>query len=55
MYRRHQLLPLGVSFGPLLQEYRLPPEVNCPSTRKATLRIIGIPQGCVSCLQPNGW
>ena len=32
LYPRHPLLPLGVSFRPLLQEYRLPPEVHFPLT-----------------------
>ena len=32
---RHPLLPLGVSFGPLLQEYRLPPEVHYPLTEES--------------------
>ena len=32
VYPTHPLLPLGVSFGPLLQEYRVPPEVHFPLT-----------------------
>ena len=55
MYPRHPLLPLAVSFRPLLQEYWLPPDVHFPRTKgEATLRIIGTPPGRLSCLQPNG-
>ena len=32
MYLRHPLTPLGVSFGSLLQEYRLPLEAHFPLT-----------------------
>ena len=32
---RHPLLPLGVSFGPLMYEYRLPPEVHFPLTEES--------------------
>ena len=44
VYPGHPLLPLTGSFGPLLQEYRLPPEVHFPLTkREATLSILGTP------------
>ena len=35
LYHRHPLLPLRVSFGPLLQEYRLPPQVHFPLTEES--------------------
>ena len=55
MYPRHPVPPLAVSFGPLLQDYWLPPEVHFPGTKgEATLRIVGTPPGRLSCLQPNG-
>ena len=44
VYPRHLLLPLGVSFGPLLQNYWLPPEPHLPCTKGgATLRILTRP------------
>ena len=37
VYRRHPLLPLGVSFRPLLPEYRRPPEVHFSLTEESNL------------------
>ena len=55
VYPGHPLLPLRVSFGPLLQEYWLPAEVHLSRTKgEATLRIVGTPRGRSFCLQPNG-
>ena len=33
VYPRQPLLPLGISFGPLLQECRIPPEVHFSLTK----------------------
>ena len=38
MLPRHPLLPSGVSFGPLVQEYRLPREVHYPLTEESNTR-----------------
>ena len=38
VYPRHPLLPFGVFFRPLLQEYRLPPEVHFPLTQETNTR-----------------
>ena len=35
MYPKHPFPPLEVSFGPLLQDYRLPPEVHFPHTEES--------------------